>query len=209
MREQFGDRLKQLRSKKDLTQEELAKIFNTGKASISHYESNRRMPDAITIEKFADFFNVSVDYLLGRTDMRNYELLDKHWEKVEPTLEDIMSKISLDKDLLEKLLAKNKNKDSILNFLNSNNFNLIIQNATEEEKRTLAKCLLSEIKEIDDTLVIKTTFLKNTLEETTYKYKVDEALVSEIEKLSEESKKELEKYIQLLKIKDEADKNKK
>ncbi|QEK12756.1 helix-turn-helix transcriptional regulator [Crassaminicella thermophila] len=68
MKKQFGDRLKELRIENNMTQEELAKKFNTGKASISHYESNRRMPDASTIEKFADFFNVSVDYILGRTN---------------------------------------------------------------------------------------------------------------------------------------------
>lgn len=70
MREQFGDRLKKLRLEHQLTQEQLAKIFNTGKASISHYESNKRLPDANTIENFADFFKVSVDYLLGRTHHR-------------------------------------------------------------------------------------------------------------------------------------------
>ncbi|TCO79098.1 helix-turn-helix domain-containing protein [Marinisporobacter balticus] len=71
MRKYFGDRLKELRVEKNLTQEELAKIFNTGKASISHYESNRRMPDAHSIEKFAEFFSVSTDYLLGRTDIKS------------------------------------------------------------------------------------------------------------------------------------------
>lgn len=205
----FSDRLKSLRKDMDLTQEEFASKIDKNRSTIAGYETERKEPDHETLKKIADFFNVSVDYLLGRTDMRNYELLDKHWEKVEPTLEDIMSKISLDKDLLEKLLAKNKNKDSILNFLNSNNLNLIIQNATEEKKRTLAKYLLAEIKEIDDTLVIKTNSLKNTLEETTYRYKIDEDILSDIEKLSEESKNELKKYVQLLKIKDEADKNKK
>lgn len=73
MRKQFGDRLKELRSEKQLTQEQLAKIFNTGKASISNYESNRRIPDPYLVEKYADFFEVSIDYMLGKTDMRNDE----------------------------------------------------------------------------------------------------------------------------------------
>lgn len=38
MSKQFGDRLKELRTENKLSQEELAKIFKTGKASISHYE---------------------------------------------------------------------------------------------------------------------------------------------------------------------------
>jgi len=70
MRKHFGDRLKELRIEIKLTQEQLAEKFNTGKASISHYESNRRIPDAHTIEKFAEYFNVTVDFLLGRTEIR-------------------------------------------------------------------------------------------------------------------------------------------
>lgn len=76
MRKQFGDRLKELRKEKGMTQEELSKIFNTGKASISHYESNRRLPDPNTIEKYAEYFNVTVDYLLGRTDTKNNKPID-------------------------------------------------------------------------------------------------------------------------------------
>jgi len=71
MEKHFGDRLKELRTEGGFTQEELSKVFNTGKASISHYESNKRLPDANTIEKFADFFDVSLDYIMGRSDIRN------------------------------------------------------------------------------------------------------------------------------------------
>lgn len=68
---QFGDRLKELRIEKGLTQEALATKFNTGKSSISNYESNSRLPDANTIGEYANFFGVSVDYLLGRSIVRN------------------------------------------------------------------------------------------------------------------------------------------
>lgn len=77
MNKQFGDRLKELRTKKSLTQEELAKLFNTGKSSISNYENNSRLPDAVTICKYADFFGVTVDYILGRSDIRNPEARSK------------------------------------------------------------------------------------------------------------------------------------
>ncbi|MEN8904762.1 MAG: helix-turn-helix domain-containing protein [Clostridiales bacterium] len=66
MQKQFGDKLKELRLEKKMTQEELAKIFNTGKATISHYEGNRRLPDVNTILRYADFFNVSLDYIMGK-----------------------------------------------------------------------------------------------------------------------------------------------
>ena len=71
MKKQFGDQLKKLRLENQLTQEQLAQKLNTGKASISHYESNRRLPDLETIKFLAQLFNVSVDYLLGNSDIRN------------------------------------------------------------------------------------------------------------------------------------------
>ena len=66
----FGERFKRIRVSKGLTQEELADDFNKQygyaltKATISHYETNRRIPEMNTIRKFADYFTVSLDYLL-------------------------------------------------------------------------------------------------------------------------------------------------
>ncbi len=66
-----GEKLKQLRTKKSLTQIELAKIFSTSHATINRYEKGINEPDSKTITKFADFFNVSTDYLLDRTNIQN------------------------------------------------------------------------------------------------------------------------------------------
>ena len=62
----FSERLKQLRTNKKLTQRELAKLLNLSNGSIAMYETGKRKPDFNILEKIADFFNVSVDYLLGR-----------------------------------------------------------------------------------------------------------------------------------------------
>lgn len=70
-----GGKLKQLRLEKGLTQMELSKIFNTSHATINRYEKGVNEPDSKTITKFADFFNVSTDYLLDRTDNRNEAIL--------------------------------------------------------------------------------------------------------------------------------------
>ncbi|MED0687935.1 helix-turn-helix domain-containing protein [Anoxybacillus ayderensis] len=67
----LGDRLKRLRLEKKLTQEELGKKINVTKVSISGYENGNRTPDTETLQKLADFFNVTTDYLLGRTDDPN------------------------------------------------------------------------------------------------------------------------------------------
>jgi len=63
----FSQRLVDLRQKKGLTQEELAQMVNMSRSALSLYELSRREPDFTTLGKLADFFEVSTDYLLGRT----------------------------------------------------------------------------------------------------------------------------------------------
>jgi transcriptional regulator with XRE-family HTH domain len=65
------ERLRELRKEMNLTQEELANKLNLTKANISKYETGRIEPNIETINFLAKFFNVSVDYLLGRTDVRS------------------------------------------------------------------------------------------------------------------------------------------
>ena len=63
--------MKSLRENKELTQEQLAKLVNLSQQTIGHYEVDRAKPDLETLQKFAEIFNCSVDYLLGRTDVPN------------------------------------------------------------------------------------------------------------------------------------------
>jgi len=63
-----GDRLKRLRADKKITQGELGKIINVTKVSISGYENGNRSPDTDTLQKIADYFDVSTDFLLGREE---------------------------------------------------------------------------------------------------------------------------------------------
>ncbi len=75
----FGMRFKELRNEKKLTQDELVENFNKkynttfNKSTISQYENNKRKPEVNILENWADFFNVSIDYLLGRNDEKNYK----------------------------------------------------------------------------------------------------------------------------------------
>lgn len=57
-------RLKELRERKKLTQEEVAKANNIIQASYSNYEREKTEPDIDILIKLADFYNVSIDYLL-------------------------------------------------------------------------------------------------------------------------------------------------
>ncbi|NLY46817.1 MAG: helix-turn-helix transcriptional regulator [Tissierella sp.] len=77
----FGDRLKLLRNEKlkthGLTQKKLGNMFNVEKGTVSNWENGNRTPDIEVISKLADLFDVSVDYLLGRTDKRKPNHLTK------------------------------------------------------------------------------------------------------------------------------------
>jgi len=67
----FGKRLRELRNEKNLTQDEFGSALHLTQSIIAHYEANRKQPSNQTITQMADFFAVSVDYLLGRTNNRN------------------------------------------------------------------------------------------------------------------------------------------
>ena len=61
-------RLKILRKKRRISQLKLAMDLNMNQNSISRYENGEREADYETLIRFADYFNVSIDYLLERTD---------------------------------------------------------------------------------------------------------------------------------------------
>ena len=97
----FGERLKKLRTSKRLTQEELGKIVHVSKVSISGYERGERSPDRETLTDLADYFEVSTDYLLGRTDDKEKAptLVAAHLDDdvSEEDMEDILNYIEFRK----------------------------------------------------------------------------------------------------------------
>ena len=84
----LGDRIKTLRNKRGLSQQELANALNVSKSSVAMWETNKREPDTNMLVNIADFFNCSLDYLLGRSDT---EIDDSVLDKLN----------SIDDDLLE------------------------------------------------------------------------------------------------------------
>lgn len=64
-------RLKELRKAKGMTQNEVAKVIGYSSLSYARYEKGEREPDINTLCKLADYFEVSVDYLIGRTVQEN------------------------------------------------------------------------------------------------------------------------------------------
>ena len=61
----FGERLKELRKEKNLTQTDIAKIFNVTDATVSTWEVGKAQPSFDILMELAKYFNVSTDYLLG------------------------------------------------------------------------------------------------------------------------------------------------
>lgn len=94
-----GPRISELRESNNLTQEELAKNVGITRASLSHYETSRREPDFDTLTKIADYFQVSLDYLMGRTD-------DPHQTVSAPVQQFTESLELSDEKILERFTLK-------------------------------------------------------------------------------------------------------
>lgn len=96
---EIKDRIILLRQEKNMTQGELAKALNMAPSSIGMYEQGRRKPSYELLEKISDYFNVDMDYLMGRSDIKNrYQAgLKYDWEE-EPTkpIDPIIEEYKLD-----------------------------------------------------------------------------------------------------------------
>lgn len=104
----FKNVFKDLRIQNGYTQDTLAKALKISRTAVSMYERGNREPDFETLELIADFFNVDMDYLLGRSDVRKSVHFDEDGNEYrsvrknpEPTYEDV-----------ELLIARNGKKMS-------------------------------------------------------------------------------------------------
>lgn len=111
----FGKKLKKLREQNNLTQEQLAKKFNLLKSSISMYENEVRLPNVELIKEFANYFNVSIDYLLDnenpKDNLKDDELKEKEILKKALQKAGFMSN---EEDLTDEELKK------VINFISAN-----------------------------------------------------------------------------------------
>lgn len=73
----LGDRIKSLRKEQGITQDQLAEYINVSRSSVNGYENDGVEPSLNVLVKIADRFNVSLDYLLERTEEKyNINILD-------------------------------------------------------------------------------------------------------------------------------------
>ena len=109
----LGERIKKLREEKNLKQEELAKILSVSPSTIGMYEINKREPNNELILRLADFFSVSTDYLLGKSNLRNYDEDEQefrfayHKEIEGMTDEEVKDALRFYKEMKKKVQGNN------------------------------------------------------------------------------------------------------
>lgn len=104
----LGERIKNLRKKNNLTQGQLAEKMNLTQASISGYETGDRQPDNEILTRIADFFDVSIDYLLGRSSNPNNDKVSVHFFERENLTDEDLEYIDT---IVEALKAKTNKKN--------------------------------------------------------------------------------------------------
>lgn len=103
----FGQRLLYLRKKHDLLQKELGDKLGVTKGAIGMWENNKRTPDFDMLKSIADFFDVSIDYLLGETDHPNIYKV-KH-EELQSKVQDVDEEyMTLAKEMQKKKIPPKK-----------------------------------------------------------------------------------------------------
>lgn len=73
----YSERIKQLRKERGLSQDQLAKILGVSRSTVGMYETGKREPDFESCEAIADFFNVDMDYLIGRSPVQRKSVVFK------------------------------------------------------------------------------------------------------------------------------------
>lgn len=98
----IGNRIKLLRESRGLQQQELCSIIGVEQSTLANYENNRRIPSDEVKIKLADYFNVTIDYLLGRDTPETKKDPSAEESKMVNEISDIYDKLS--DEAKEKLL---------------------------------------------------------------------------------------------------------
>ncbi len=87
----IGERIRFIRETYDLTQNDLALILKINKTSISHIERNDRIIPIEHLVTFSDYLNLSIDYILGLTEIKNYkdQISGIHLNKMAESIKEI------------------------------------------------------------------------------------------------------------------------
>lgn len=103
----YGERLKQLRLSKDLKQSDLAAILDISMSAVGAYERCERQPTFALLQKYANYFNVSIDYILCNSD--ETETIEQYQKRTTLELLEIFDKFNITLDSVE-LTEKDKRR---------------------------------------------------------------------------------------------------
>jgi transcriptional regulator with XRE-family HTH domain len=105
----FSARLKTLRKEKDRTQEDMAKLLNIRRSTYGEYERGKIVPPIDKLKVLADYFGVSVDYLMGNTNFQTHKErnesdpldISKQMKIILEYLENSQSTLTIDGNILD------------------------------------------------------------------------------------------------------------
>lgn len=131
----FGEILKSLREDKDLKQEDIAKLMNVDRSTVGKWESSPSKPDYEKLIKLADYFNVSLDYLLGRTNIK--EKSDQITNVLKNDKKEIPAQFTTPEEAMKFILEQN-----VIMGFGGFDINML----SDEEKIEFANELLNQLK---------------------------------------------------------------
>lgn len=112
----FANIMKILRAEKGMSQQEMADALKMSKSAINMYERGERQPNFEVMELIADYFNVDMDYLYGRTEIRKKIHFDNDGTEYIP--------VTPDSDMViiqrERNKMSDKQKTKLMNILKAN-----------------------------------------------------------------------------------------
>lgn len=105
----FGQRLHDVRVAKEVTQAELADLVGMTKQAISQYEHDARNPDFGTFLFLCNYFDVSADYLLGRTNVEKFLIITDPYD--EEVIRRYLAADEYDRELVRRTLGIERRKE--------------------------------------------------------------------------------------------------
>lgn len=109
--ERIANRLKCLREESGLTQKELSEHLYISRTTIAGYETGKTIPSLEVLIKYADFFNATTDWILCRTDSKEFKITEDNEIQITHHKDTGISKAAI--DLIKKALDKIIEEDSI------------------------------------------------------------------------------------------------
>ena len=144
---QFNVILKLLRNEKNMSQQELADALKISKSAINMYERGERQPNFETLELIADYFNVDIDYLLGRTN--------KTTKIISPSFNHVVSN---DNEHFERGKKHLANINDNFLFLDENGQDVVVSTFYNELNRCTATS--GDVPIISNIIIEEPIFLK-------------------------------------------------